>query len=115
MIDRIRLSQVITNLINNSIKFTEKGYIHFGYQHEGKEIYFFVEDTGFGIARGKKEKIFERFVKLNDFVPGTGLGLSICQMIIKKMNGVIGVNSQEGKGSTFWFRLPDSIIIQSNA
>ena len=115
MIDRIRLSQVITNLINNSIKFTEKGYIHFGYQHEDQELYFFVEDTGFGIAQGKKEKIFERFVKLNDFVPGTGLGLSICQMIIKKMKGVIGVNSEEGKGSTFWFRLPDSIIIQNNA
>jgi len=115
MIDRIRLSQVITNLINNSIKFTEKGYIHFGYLHEDQELYFFVEDTGFGIAQGEKEKIFERFVKLNDFVPGTGLGLSICQMIIKKMKGVIGVNSEEGKGSTFWFRLPDSIIIQNNA
>ncbi|MDD4590951.1 MAG: HAMP domain-containing sensor histidine kinase [Parabacteroides sp.] len=114
MIDRIRLSQVITNLVNNAIKFTEKGYIHFGYQHEGQELYFFVKDTGFGIARGKKEKIFERFVKLNDFVPGTGLGLSICQMIIKKMNGVIGVNTEEGKGSTFWFRLPDSIIIRRN-
>ncbi len=115
MIDRIRLSQVITNLINNAIKFTEKGHIHFGYQHEGKELYFFVEDTGFGIAPEKKEKIFERFVKLNDFAPGTGLGLSICQMIIKKMEGIIGVDSEESKGSTFWFRLPDSIIMKNNA
>jgi nitrogen-specific signal transduction histidine kinase len=115
MVDRIRLSQVITNLINNAIKFTKEGHIHFGYRHEGNELYFFVEDTGFGIASEKKEKIFERFVKLNDFAPGTGLGLSICQMIIKKMNGVIGVDSEEGKGSTFWFRLPDSIIIEDNA
>ena len=83
--------------------------------HEGKELYFFVEDTGFGIAPEKKEKIFERFVKLNDFAPGTGLGLSICQMIIKKMEGIIGVDSEESKGSTFWFRLPDSIIMKNNA
>ena len=108
--DKNRLAQVITNFINNSIKFTAQGHIHFGYRHEEDKLYFYVSDTGCGIEAEKKKTVFNRFVKLNSFAQGTGLGLSICQMIIKKLNGEIGVESEYGKGSTFWFTLPDTII-----
>jgi CheY-like chemotaxis protein len=108
--DRYRLSQVITNFINNAIKFTDTGCITFGYRHEEDKVYFYVKDTGCGIPEEGAKTVFIRFVKLNSFQQGTGLGLSICEMIVKKMGGKIGVNSELGKGSTFWFRLPDSII-----
>lgn len=104
-----RLAQVLTNLIGNAIKFTQKGSIHFGYQlDEEKEgfLRFFVTDTGTGISPEKQSAIFERFVKLDYFVQGTGLGLSICQVIIEQLGGEIGVKSELGKGSTFWFRIP---------
>lgn len=105
--DKHRLMQVVTNMINNAIKFTSKGHIHFGYRQEtDKFLYFFVEDTGCGIPKNKLESVFGRFIKLNNFIQGTGLGLSICETIIQKMGGVIGVKSEEGKGSTFWFTLP---------
>lgn len=112
--DRNRLSQVITNFINNSIKFTSKGSILFGYRHKGKEIYFYVTDTGCGISEDQIDKIFNRFVKLNNFVQGSGLGLSICQMIVKRLGGDIGVESEQGKGSTFWFTLPGTIAEESD-
>ena len=108
--DRNRVSQVITNFINNAIKFTTQGSILFGYRHRDDELYFYVKDTGCGIAKDKIGQVFTRFVKLNSFVQGTGLGLSICQMIIKRLGGDIGVESEQGKGSTFWFTLPYSIL-----
>lgn len=104
--EKNRVSQVLINLITNAIKFTEKGSITFGYEHRGKELYFYVKDTGCGISHEKKEQIFERFIKLNNFAQGSGLGLSICQTIIKSMGGNIGVESEEGKGSKFWFTIP---------
>lgn len=110
--DKNRLSQVVTNFINNAIKFTSEGSIHFGYRFVGENIYFYVKDTGCGIEPNKKDAVFNRFVKLNSFAQGTGLGLSICQMIVKKLNGEIGVESTLGEGSTFWFTLP-AILIQS--
>lgn len=105
--DKNRLNQVLTNLINNAIKFTETGSITFGYTLQpDRTLRFYVTDTGCGIAPEKQKDIFNRFVKLHHFVQGTGLGLSICEMIIKKMGGEIGVDSQPGKGSSFWFTVP---------
>ena len=105
--ERNRLSQVLINMLTNACKFTEKGSITFGYELRGKDIYFFVRDTGIGIDREKQSSVFQRFTKLNDFVQGTGLGLSICQSIIEKMGGTIGVESPGlGLGSTFWFTIP---------
>lgn len=104
--ERNRLSQLLINLINNAIKFTTEGSINFGYELRDKEIYFYVTDTGCGIPNEKQKSIFGRFVKLNNFAQGTGLGLSICQTLVEHMGGSIGVESEEGKGSTFWFTLP---------
>ena len=104
--ERNRLSQLLINLITNAIKFTQEGNINFGYELRDKDIYFYVTDTGCGIAKDKQKSIFGRFVKLNNFAQGTGLGLSICQTLVKNMGGSIGVESEEGKGSTFWFTLP---------
>lgn len=110
--DKNRLLQVITNFINNAIKFTKAGSIRFGYRYQNDKLLFYVSDTGCGIETDKKELVFNRFVKLNNFAQGTGLGLSICQMIVQKFNGEIGVESALGKGSTFWFTLPASAILE---
>ena len=107
--EKNRLAQVLTNFISNAIKFTEQGSIRFGYRLDEKRkdfLYFYVTDTGSGIPKSEQAAIFDRFVKLNDFAQGTGLGLSICQVIIEQLGGEIGVNSEEGKGSTFWFTIP---------
>ena len=101
-----RLHQVISNLINNALKFTDKGYIRFGYEVIDSGLRFFVSDTGKGIPAEKQKDIFKRFIKLDNFKSGTGLGLAICETILHKLNGEIGVESEDGKGSTFWFTLP---------
>lgn len=105
--DPNRLMQVVTNFMTNAIKFTSRGSIRFGYRdwNDG-ELYFYVSDTGCGIPAEKQQEVFGRFVKLNTFAQGTGLGLSICETIVTKLGGRIGVDSEEGKGSTFWFTLP---------
>lgn len=113
-IDKNRLSQVVINLINNAIKFTTAGTIRFGYRTENEELLrIYVTDTGCGIPKEKQDAVFHRFVKLNEFVQGTGLGLSICQMIVEHFGGDIGVISEEGKGSTFWFTLPLQYVTAS--
>lgn len=104
--DKSRLMQIITNFINNALKFTEKGYISLSYAVEGGMIRFEVEDTGTGIPYEQQPTIFDRFVKLNSFVQGTGLGLSICKSIVEQMGGTIGVESEPGRGSRFWFTVP---------
>lgn len=104
--EKNRVSQLIINLVTNAIKFTEKGSIRFGYEQRGRELYFYVADTGCGIPKDKQQNIFGRFVKLNSFAQGTGLGLSICKTLLDHMGGKIGVESEEGQGATFWFTLP---------
>ena len=112
--DRGRLLQVLHNFINNAAKFTEQGHIHFGFRrHTDKRWYFYVEDTGCGIASDKMDSVFERFVKLSKKAKGTGLGLAISKSIIERLGGQIGVFSAEGQGSTFWFLLPAGCITTS--
>ena len=105
--DKNRLNQVISNFINNALKFTFSGSITLGYyrQTDGY-LRFYVRDTGMGIPKNKIKKVFDRFVKLNSFVHGTGLGLSICKSLVEQMGGTIGVESEEGEGSCFWFTYP---------
>ena len=106
-IDKGRVQQIITNFVTNAVKYTEQGHIKVGYQYENGQLYIYCEDTGAGIPKEKQNMVFERFVKLNDFVQGTGLGLSICKSIAERCGGRIGVLSDgEGKGSTFWVRIP---------
>lgn len=107
-IERRTVTQVMTNFINNAIKFTTQGSIVLGYRvsPDGNGMTYYVRDTGCGIPKEDCSRIFQRFVKLNDFAQGTGLGLSISEMLVKKQNGSIGVFSEEGKGPEFWFTLP---------
>lgn len=104
--DAQRIEQVLLNLLSNAIKCTNQGFVSLSYELKEQYVRVSVTDTGIGIAKEKLQTIFERFVKLDDYSQGTGLGLSICKMIVGKLGGEIGVESQEGKGSTFWFTLP---------
>lgn len=105
--ERTRLLQVINNFVSNAVKYTSSGSIYIGYElpRDGY-IRFYVKDTGIGMPSEKKDTVFDRFVKLDSFRQGTGLGLAICKMIIEKMDGEIGVESELGKGSEFWFKIP---------
>ena len=104
--DRNRLAQVVSNFMTNALKFTQEGSITLGFRPYEEGLYFYVKDTGTGIPQEKLPHVFERFVKLKQEKNGTGLGLSICQPIVRKLGGEIGVESEEGAGSTFWFTLP---------
>lgn len=107
-VDRFRFTQVITNFINNAVKFTRKGYIKLGYEYKEKEgyVYIYVEDTGIGIAKEALEKVFERFYKQDEFAQGTGLGLAICKTIAERLDGDILITSEEGKGNRFTLKIP---------
>ena len=116
-LDKGRVQQILTNFTTNAVKYTHEGHIKVGYHYERRltldeqgeadGLLFYCEDTGTGIPKEKQASVFERFVKLNDFVQGTGLGLSICQAIADRCNGHIGVTSEgEGHGSTFWLWIP---------
>lgn len=106
--DRFRLTQVLTNFINNATKFTTAGYIEISYEYsaDNRHLLLSVKDTGKGIPKEKVEQVFERFQKLDEFAKGTGLGLAISQSIIKTFNGTISLESEEGKGSKFTVTLP---------
>lgn len=106
--DPLRLKQLLANLVNNAIKFTENGSITVGYEliQNNEIISFFVEDTGIGISKKEQARIFERFYKSNDFVQGGGLGLSICYEIVKRLQGSIYVESEEKKGTRFTIHIP---------
>ena len=116
VIDKGRVQQVLTNFTTNAVKYTHEGHIKVGYHQEVRTVgkakprnglYFYCEDTGTGIPKDKQASVFERFVKLNDFVQGTGLGLSICKAIAERCGGEIGLTSEGvGHGSTFWLWIP---------
>ena len=104
--DKNRLRQVISNFVNNAFKFTHLGKVSVGYVLRNNEVEISVTDTGVGIEAEKQKQVFDRFVKLNSFAHGTGLGLSICKCIVEQIGGRIGVDSELGKGSRFWFTHP---------
>ena len=113
-LDKERLQQVITNFVTNAVKYTQEGHIKVGYRKQDGGLYFYCEDTGAGIEKKDQAKIFERFVKLNDYVQGTGLGLNISRAIVKALHGKIGVNSEgAGHGCTFWFWIPCEITSET--
>ena len=117
VLDTGRVQQVLTNFVTNAVKYTHQGYIKVGYHWDRRQkadgsgeadgLLFYSLDSGAGIPKEKQASVFERFVKLDDFVQGTGLGLSICQNIAISCNGQIGVTSDgPGHGSTFWMWIP---------
>jgi len=110
--DKNRLNQVFNNLIGNATKFTKEGSIRFGYNQKESHLEFYVQDTGSGISVDKIDKVFDRFIKGDNFTQGTGLGLPICKSIIEKLNGTISVNSTFGQGTCFTFKLPTDCIIK---
>lgn len=112
VLDKNRVSQILTNFITNAIKFTVKGHIKFGYEYVDNGIRLYCEDTGIGISKEKVDNVFKRFYKLNDFAQGTGLGMAICKAIIDEMHGKISVDSTEGKGSLFWAWIPVKADVQ---
>jgi len=104
--DRKRIKQILINLINNAYKFTFKGSIEVGYQDAKDSLLFYVKDTGIGISEENRKNIFRRFVKVNQLKGGSGLGLSISKSLVESLGGRIWFESQEGKGTTFYFSLP---------
>ena len=106
-LDIERLQQILTNFVTNAVKFTQKGHIKVGYRYENHGLYLYCEDTGTGIPKNKQDIVFDRFVKLDEFVQGTGMGLAICKSIAEGCGGKIGVISEgKDKGSTFWVWIP---------
>lgn len=106
VLDKDRLVQIYTNFVTNAIKYTNRGHILMGYEYIDGGVRIYVEDTGTGIAKDKQQRVFERFEKLDQFVQGTGLGLAICKAIVEANDGEIGVDSEDGKGTTFWAWFP---------
>ncbi|MEG1607461.1 MAG: ATP-binding protein [Mucinivorans sp.] len=112
--DSNRISQVVSNFLNNAAKFTTVGSIHLGCRKlSNEQICIYVKDTGIGIAEENQERIFDRFVKLNNFVQGTGLGLPICKTIANDLGGTVGVKSEIGQGSVFWISIPQDYQIKT--
>ena len=104
--DRDKLNTIMEHFLQNAIKFTTEGSITMGYDLEDSHVRLWVSDTGKGIAQADQERIFERFVKIDEYVPGTGLGLSVVKSHVQQLGGTVGVESEIGKGSRFWALLP---------
>ena len=105
-LDKNRLAQILTNFVTNAIKYTSEGTIEMRYEKINGSVHLYVRDTGIGIPEDKKDKVFHRFEKLDEFAQGTGLGLSICKAIVEACRGEIGFESEFNKGSLFWAVLP---------
>ncbi len=105
--DRDKLFEIVDNLVQNAVKFTTEGSISIGYDlMEDNRVHIWVSDTGKGVAAVDQKRIFERFVKLDEYIPGAGLGLSVAMSHVRSLGGEIGLESEVGKGSTFWVNLP---------
>ena len=104
--DRDKLNTIMEHFLQNAIKFTTEGSITMGYDLEDSHVRLWVSDTGKGIAQADQERIFERFVKIDEYVPGTGLGLPVVKSHVQQLGGTVGVESEIGKGSRFWALLP---------
>jgi len=101
------LSEIINQYVNNAVKFTSDGSITLGYEQKDNMLRIWVNDTGKGIPEDRcDDRLFERFVKIDEFVPGTGLGLSICRSMALSLGGKVGVQSSLGVGSKFWVDIP---------
>ena len=104
--DSVRLREILNQYLNNALKFTDHGGVTLGYEVRDNRLRLWVQDTGRGIpAQYCNEHLFERFVKVDDFVPGTGLGLSICRSLAVSIGGRVGVESKEGEGTLFWVEI----------
>ena len=104
--DREKLLEVFDNLVQNAVKFTLEGSITLGYEIQDNDVLITVNDTGKGISERDQDRIFERFVKVDEYIPGTGLGLSVVKSHVENLGGTFGVESSLGIGSTFWIKLP---------
>ncbi len=112
--DETRLQQVLSNFVGNAIKFTLRGFIQLKYELRDRDIIFSVCDTGIGMTEEQVSRVFDRFVKFDEFSPGTGLGLSVCKSVVDVLGGTVGVESKPGAGSRFWFRIPVSHTRSAN-
>ncbi|RLD89177.1 MAG: hypothetical protein DRJ09_07040 [Bacteroidetes bacterium] len=118
MLDETKIKQILVNLLNNAIKFTDEGFVEMGYRIADKEIEFYVKDSGIGISRENHHLVFDRFNKITwdtdgkKVYPGTGLGLSISKAFVEKMEGKIWLTSEKGKGTTFYFSIPLEVTEQ---
>ena len=104
--DREKVLEILDHLVQNAVKFTTEGEITLSYEVQGNQVRVDVADTGKGVAKADQARIFERFVKLDEYIPGTGLGLSVVESLVKNLGGSVGVDSSLGVGSNFWFVLP---------
>jgi CheY-like chemotaxis protein len=111
--DRTKLRQILANLLNNALKYTGKGKITFGYRHEGNDVLFFVRDTGIGIPQKAHRRIFDRFYKVDSsdsqMYGGSGLGLPISRGFVNLLGGTIWLESEPGRGSSFYFTIPGDL------
>lgn len=104
--DREKIDKIILNFLSNALKYTSEGEITLSYSYENDGIKVMVKDTGVGMEEDKQKNVFDHFQRVNNFISGTGLGLSICKGYVEAMGGKIGVESQFGNGSSFWFHIP---------